>query len=216
MTTSVRFIVLPEGLSPLGLPHTLSRAPLRRRAPFAWLARALARDRSTGFRISLRRLTPRPGRRWSARRTPPTVTATASTISRSFSAGASPAILKFTRMRWYPFRTWFDRPRMPSRFMSPSIVDSTEFSVTPRAAATLAIPAVRQVPSACSRNSTGVGPWSLPTRTAGWSASYSNDAGVHVARTGAAERLDDGAAVGALRSSGCWRGTGTGRAPALP
>src|SRR6476660_3032815 len=34
---------LPEGLSPFGLPHTLSRAPLRRRAPVAWLARALAR-----------------------------------------------------------------------------------------------------------------------------------------------------------------------------
>ena len=28
-----------RGASPLGLPHTLSRAPLRRRAPFAWLAR---------------------------------------------------------------------------------------------------------------------------------------------------------------------------------
>ena len=28
---------------PLGLPHTRSRAPLRRRAPCAWLARALAR-----------------------------------------------------------------------------------------------------------------------------------------------------------------------------
>src|SRR5262249_56141228 len=26
------------GASPLGLPYTLSRAPLRRRAPFAWLA----------------------------------------------------------------------------------------------------------------------------------------------------------------------------------
>src|SRR6186997_853008 len=28
-----------RGASPLGLPYTLSRAPLRRRAPFAWLAR---------------------------------------------------------------------------------------------------------------------------------------------------------------------------------
>ena len=28
-----------RGASPLGLPDTLSRAPLRRRAPFAWLAR---------------------------------------------------------------------------------------------------------------------------------------------------------------------------------
>src|SRR6187200_2236629 len=37
-------VILTRGASPLGLPHTLSRAPLRRRAPFAWLARALARD----------------------------------------------------------------------------------------------------------------------------------------------------------------------------
>src|SRR5688572_2291820 len=37
-------IALTRGASPLGLPYTLSRAPLRRRAPFAWLARALARD----------------------------------------------------------------------------------------------------------------------------------------------------------------------------
>src|SRR5437762_3703590 len=28
-----------RGASPLGLPYTLSRAPLRRRAPFPWLAR---------------------------------------------------------------------------------------------------------------------------------------------------------------------------------
>jgi hypothetical protein len=90
-----------------------------------------------------------------------------STIWRSFSAGASPAILNVTRMPWYPFLTWLDNPRMPSRLMSPSIVDSTELNVTPRAAATFAIPAVRQEPSACSRNSTGVGPLSLPTRTAG-------------------------------------------------
>ena len=33
-----------RGASPLGLPYTLSRAPLRRRAPFAWLARC-ARSR---------------------------------------------------------------------------------------------------------------------------------------------------------------------------
>src|SRR5215471_17285419 len=31
--------VFIRGASPLGLPYTLSRAPLRRRAPFAWLAR---------------------------------------------------------------------------------------------------------------------------------------------------------------------------------
>src|SRR5262245_59792784 len=30
---------LIRGAPPLGLPYTLSRAPLRRRAPFAWLAR---------------------------------------------------------------------------------------------------------------------------------------------------------------------------------
>jgi uncharacterized protein len=35
--------ILTRGASPLGHPDTLSRAPLRRRAPFAWLARALAR-----------------------------------------------------------------------------------------------------------------------------------------------------------------------------
>ena len=33
---------LTRGASPLGLPYTLSGAPLRRRAPFAWLARAFA------------------------------------------------------------------------------------------------------------------------------------------------------------------------------
>src|SRR6188508_3025746 len=36
------------GASPLGLAYTLSRAPLRRRAPFAWLARD-ARSRLWGF-----------------------------------------------------------------------------------------------------------------------------------------------------------------------
>jgi len=30
---------LSRGALPLGLPYTLSRAPLRRRAPFAWLTR---------------------------------------------------------------------------------------------------------------------------------------------------------------------------------
>ena len=42
--TSVRFMSclstkLNRGASPLGLPYTLSRAPLRRRAPVVWLAR---------------------------------------------------------------------------------------------------------------------------------------------------------------------------------
>ena len=36
----LRTSLTTRGASPLGLPHTLSRAPLRRRAPFAWLARA--------------------------------------------------------------------------------------------------------------------------------------------------------------------------------
>ena len=35
-------------------------------------------------------------------------------------------------------------------------------------------PEVRQAAMACSRNSTGVGPWFVPTSTAGWSASYAN------------------------------------------
>ncbi len=34
---------LLRGASPLGLPYTLSRAPLRRRAPFAWLTSASAK-----------------------------------------------------------------------------------------------------------------------------------------------------------------------------
>src|SRR5512133_4066096 len=60
---------------------------------------------------------------------------------------------------------------MPLRSMSPVTVERTSVSRTPRAAAMLAKPAVRQAASACSTNSTGVGPWSRPTSTAGWSAS---------------------------------------------
>ena len=37
---------LIRGAAPLGLPHTLSRAPLRRRAPFAWLARCASQPLS--------------------------------------------------------------------------------------------------------------------------------------------------------------------------
>src|SRR5258706_374355 len=37
------------GASPLGLPDTLSRAPLRRRAPFAWLAAARSHDGEDDF-----------------------------------------------------------------------------------------------------------------------------------------------------------------------
>ena len=55
--------------------------------------------------------------------------------------------------------------------MSPSTVEATRCRVMPRAAAMFARPEVRQAAMACSRNSTGVGPLLLPTRTAGWSAS---------------------------------------------
>ena len=54
--------------------------------------------------------------------------------------------------------------------MSPVTVELTEVRWTPRAAAMLTSPAVRQAAKACSRNSTGVGPWSEPVRTGGWSA----------------------------------------------
>src|SRR6266508_119779 len=60
---------------------------------------------------------------------------------------------------------------MPLRSMSPDTVECTSVSRTPRAAAMLASPAVRQAASACSTYSTGVGPLSRPTSTAGWSAS---------------------------------------------
>ncbi len=46
---------------------------------------------------------------------------------------------------------------MPSRSMSPSTVEETLFSSTPRAEAMLAMPEVRQAAMACSRYSTGVG-----------------------------------------------------------
>src|SRR5215475_5428171 len=63
---------------------------------------------------------------------------------------------------------------MPSRSMSPSTVEETSVRVTPRAAAMLAMPAVRQAARACSTYSTGVGPLSVPTSTGGWSASNVN------------------------------------------
>src|SRR6266536_1213605 len=63
---------------------------------------------------------------------------------------------------------------MPSRSMSPSTVEETSVRVTPRAAAMLAMPAVRQAARACSTYSTGVGPLSAPTSTGGWSASNVN------------------------------------------
>src|ERR671913_2150268 len=43
---------LIRGASPLGLPYTRSRAPLRRRAPFAWLARG-ARSRWTAIGVAV-------------------------------------------------------------------------------------------------------------------------------------------------------------------
>ena len=60
---------------------------------------------------------------------------------------------------------------MPRRSMSPSTVEVTLVSSTPRAAAMLAIPEVRQAASAGSSISAGVGAWSLPTNTSGWSVS---------------------------------------------
>ena len=39
MVTGWAELILSRGASPLGLPYTLSRAPLRRRAPYAWLTR---------------------------------------------------------------------------------------------------------------------------------------------------------------------------------
>ena len=56
---------------------------------------------------------------------------------------------------------------MPRRSMSPSMVDDSSLRRMPRAAAMLPMPEVMQAHNACSRNSTGVGPWSAPTSTAG-------------------------------------------------
>src|SRR6476660_4075550 len=42
---------LIRGASPLGLPYTRSRAPLRRRAPFAWLARHARSHPGTSVRF---------------------------------------------------------------------------------------------------------------------------------------------------------------------
>ena len=57
--------------------------------------------------------------------------------------------------------------------MSPSRVDSTAVSRTPRAAATYTRDMVRQAASACSRCSAGFGPVSIPSSTAGSPASSS-------------------------------------------
>ena len=81
--------------------------------------------------------------------------------------------------------------------MSPSTVDSTSVRLTPRAAAMLAMPAVRQAASACSRYSTGVGPLSVPTSTAGWSASKRERLLVRHLLHGAVEAVDRRLVVGA-------------------
>src|SRR5260221_8168119 len=39
-STICRLSIIPRGASPLGLPYTRSRAPLRRRPPIAWLTRS--------------------------------------------------------------------------------------------------------------------------------------------------------------------------------
>src|SRR6476646_2719059 len=59
-------------------------------------------------------------------------------------------------------------PRMPC---SPVMVAFTERSWIPRSWATEATPPVRQAPSATSRISTGVAPWSSEENCSGWSAS---------------------------------------------
>ena len=58
--------------------------------------------------------------------------------------------------------------------MSPSIVERTSVSRTLRAAATYTSDVVRQAASACSRYSAGLGPVSVPSRTAGSPASITN------------------------------------------
>ena len=72
-----------------------------------------------------------------------------------------------TRIALKPLGTSLEIPRMPCRSMSPSSDDVTDCSVTPRAAAMFAIPAVRQAASACNTHSTGVGPLSCLQSTAG-------------------------------------------------
>ena len=82
--------------------------------------------------------------------------------------------------------------------MSPSTVEETRRSVMPRAAAMFARPEVRQAAMACSRNSTGVGPWFDPDE-------HGRVVGVvgerlragRVLLPGAVEALDDRAVVGA-------------------
>ena len=48
---TLRGTSLIRGASPLGLPYTLSRAPLRRRAPVAWLARDARSHLGTSVRL---------------------------------------------------------------------------------------------------------------------------------------------------------------------
>ncbi len=63
---------------------------------------------------------------------------------------------------------------MPRRSMSPSTDAVTLRSLTPRLAATVATPALRQPARPASTVSTGVGPWSSEAKISGWSPSTTN------------------------------------------
>src|SRR5215510_1307940 len=54
----LRHIIFNRGASPLGLPYTRPRSPLRRLAPVTWLARALARDAVIDSHILFRNIRP--------------------------------------------------------------------------------------------------------------------------------------------------------------
>ena len=115
----------------------------------------------------------------------------------SFSAGASPFTSKDTRIAWKPLRTSGSSPRMPLRSMSPSTVEVTSVSSTPRAAAMLARPAVRQPASAWSRYSTGVGPCRRRRAPSGGRRRRVNDVLVGALLADAEEAVDRALAVGA-------------------
>ncbi|MNC93259.1 hypothetical protein D3C83_98430 [compost metagenome] len=84
---------------------------------------------------------------------------------------ASASISYFTRMPLKPLRTSASIPRMPCRSMSASTVALTDFSLMPRFAATVAMPAPMQPDRPTSTNSTGVEPWSSEAKISGWSVS---------------------------------------------
>jgi hypothetical protein len=64
--------------------------------------------------------------------------------------------LKLRRIFWWPLRTSSDRPRMPSRSMSPS-TSTRPTPGAPGASAMFASPAVRHTPRGWRTNWTGVG-----------------------------------------------------------